>query len=598
MALDSTDRQEIKLYLLGRLEPEDRAQRIEERILTEQDYYEELLVIEDEVIDQYLSNELSSDEREAFEQYFLRTPERARKLRFARAFGKYVADAADVSSPPVPHRARDIFRRLFASPIRVAAAALVVVSFSLLAWWVFIRSNSPEVKEGLVALREAYSQARPLEARITGFEKYAPWSVTRGGSSQTEVDSLSLNRAELILLTAERASPGSISKHALGQFYLAKRNYDQAIDLFEKALKTDENNARIYNDLGVAIFEKERAERSGDESGKDIEPLTRSVVQFDKAIELDNALSEAYFNRALAYQEMMLRQQAEESWREYLRRDSTSPWADEARRHLKLLEENRSTTSHQTKNVLQEFLGARSAGDHSAAWKVVSQSYTSAGNEVTNRLLDSQLGISPTDSSVESAIALPSLSYLAQLELDNTGNRYTSDLVNHYKRATPELRPLLREAREHMKAGYALFTQSRFGEALDKYIKAKLAYERAGDVPEKVFAEYRLAHCYIFLPDLKKARAAFERLSIVSETNDYRWLLAHCLYGLAHISTDSNEYSKAVDYSSRALTAFERARDFNGMLSCLVQLADVYEHLNRIERSLGYLRRGLFLTGE
>ena len=595
--MDSKDRQEVRLYLLGRLEPEQRVQRVEERLLTEEDYYEELLIIEDEVIDQYLTDELSSLEREAFEQHFLSTPERKRKLRFAQAFGKYVSANSQDSSKPVTvrHSAWDIFRRMFGTPLRIAATALVLISFSVLAWWVFIRSNS-EGNEGLVALREAYSTRRPLEARITALNEYAPWSVTRGGDSPPEGDTLALDRAEQLLRDAVRARPDAASKHALGQFYLAKRNYDQAITLFEQALKTDTDNARIYNDLGVALFEKARTERSADGSEKSIESLARSVVQFDKAIKLNDALSEAYFNRALAYEQMLLPQQAEESWREYLRRDSTSLWADEARRHLKLLEDTRSTTSQKANDVLKEFLEAKGAGDDKAAWKIVSQSYTSAGNEVTNRLLDSQLGLSTDGSAIESDVALSSLSYLAQLELNNSGNRYTSDLVKHYERMRPELRPLLKEAREHMKAGYALFTKSSFGEAIGEYTKAKLAYERAGDVPERVFTEYRLAHCYIFLPDLKKASAAFERLNAVSQQKDYRWLLAHSLYGLAHISADSSEYSKAADYSSRAMTAFEKAGDPNGVLRSIVQSADVNLDLNRLGRSFGFLQRGLALT--
>lgn len=598
MALDSKAREEVRLYLLGRLEPERRLELLEERIMTEQDYYEELLVIEDEVIDQYLADELTRGEREAFEQYFLRTPERARKLRFARAFSKYVAAAPKVSPTPAPARQslREIFRHLFAAPVRMAAVALVLISFAATIWWVFFRSNS-EVDKGLVALREAYGNRRPLEARITGFE-YAPWSVTRGGNPTPEVNATSLDRAERILLDAAHERPGSAAWHALGQLYLAERKYDQAIAQFEEALKTDQNNARLHNDFGVALFEKGRNERSRDGSGKEIEALARSVDQFNRAVELNDSLTEAHFNRALAYQEMMLLQQAEEAWREYLRRDSTSPWADEARRHLKRLEENRSATSLTNEKLLKEFLDAQRAGDDKAAWQVVRQSYTSAGNEVTNRLLDSQLELASVESSTEPGASLQALSYLAQLELNQTGNRYTSDLVKNYERASPDVRPLLKDARAHMKDGYALFTKSRFAEAVGEYTKAKLDYERAGDVAERVFADYRLAHCYVFLPDLKKARAAFERLAVVAEANEYRWLLAHSLYGLAHVSADSSEYSKAVDYSSRALTAFERAGDLNGVLRCLVQLADVHRDLNRIGRALGYLQRGLVLTGD
>jgi CHAT domain-containing protein len=598
MALDAKDREEVRLYLLGRLKPEQRLELLEERIMTEQDYYEELLAIEDEVIDQYLANELSRDDREAFEQYFLRTPQRASKLRFARAFSKYVAAAPKVSAETAPVRQNlgDIFRSLFAAPVRVAVVALVLVFCIAAAWWVFFRSNS-EVDKGLVALREAYGSRRPLEARITGFE-YAPWSVTRGGSSAQEVNANSLNRAERILLDAVHERPNAASWHALGQLYLAERKYDQAIAQFEEALKTDKDNAQLHNDFGVALFEKGRMERDRDGSEKNIESLARSIEQFKRAVELNDSLTEAHFNRALAYQEMMLRQQAEEAWKEYLRKDSTSPWADEARRHLKLLEESKSTRSQKTDTLLREFLDARRAGDDNAAWKAVSQSYTSAGNEVTNRLLDSQLGLASDESLAEHDVSLQALSYLAQLELNHTGNRFTSHLVRNYQRMSPERRSLLKGARQHMKNGHTLLTASKYAEAVDEYTKAQFDYERAGDSAERVFAEYRLALCYIFLLDYEKARAAFEHLSTVARTNDYHWLSANCLYRLAHISADNSEYSKAVDYSSRALTTFERLGDIDGELRCLVQLAIVHGDINRIGRSFGYLQSRLVMTDE
>ena len=599
MAFNEKDRQEIRLYLLGRLEPERRAQRVEERMLTEPDYYEELLIAEDEVIDQYLSRALSPDERAGFEQHFLRVPERTNKLRFARAFRDYVSAAPEVERAPTPVSGRlwTVFRPLFAAPARAAAAtALVLICCSLLVWWAFVSSDS-ETSRGLAALREVYGGKRPVEARITGFA-YAPWSVTRGGSPP-KVDATARDRAERLLLDAVHEHPSPASRHALGQFYLAEHKYEQAIALLDEALKADRNNAQLHNDLGVAFFEQGRDERADAGAGKDIEALARSVEQFNRAIELDHSLSEAHFNRALAYQHMMLWQQAEESWREYLQRDANSPWADEARRNLKLLEEKRDATSQNNADALREFLDARRAGNDDAAWKVVSQNYTSAGNGVTNGLLDSLFELEPAGPSVATGDAvLPALSHLARLELNRAGDRYTSDLVSWYERATPELQPLLADAHRHMKAGYALFTQSKFTEAIGEYTKAKMTYERADDDVERAFAEYRLAHCYVFLPDSQKARSAFEQLSAVCEAREYRWLLAHCLYGLAHLSADNSEYTKAIDYSSLALTAFERAGDLNGILKCLTQLADAHQVLNRVGHSLGYLRRGLDLADE
>ena len=52
------------------------------------------------------------------------------------------------------------------------------------------------------------------------------------------------------------------------------------------------------------------------------------------ALQLDGNLLEALFNRALCYEKQSRSDEAKADWNEYLKRDSTSPWADEARRHL------------------------------------------------------------------------------------------------------------------------------------------------------------------------------------------------------------------------------------------------------------------------
>ena len=52
-------------------------------MLLDSDYIELLLSIEEELIDSYLSGELSEREREQFQKLFLTSPERRRKLRTA-----------------------------------------------------------------------------------------------------------------------------------------------------------------------------------------------------------------------------------------------------------------------------------------------------------------------------------------------------------------------------------------------------------------------------------------------------------------------------------------------------------------------------------
>jgi hypothetical protein len=72
--------------------------QVEERLMSDSDLYEELLILEDETIDRYVSGEMSQADRASFEEYFLQSPEHRQKLRFARALSKYVDQAVSEST--------------------------------------------------------------------------------------------------------------------------------------------------------------------------------------------------------------------------------------------------------------------------------------------------------------------------------------------------------------------------------------------------------------------------------------------------------------------------------------------------------------------
>jgi tetratricopeptide (TPR) repeat protein len=344
MTLNFKDQNTIRRYLLGEVTEEDELRLIEERLLTDDEYFEEIAVTEDELIDQYVSGSLGPGEQEKIESHFLATVERRRKLRFAQALRKYVsaAGAAAISRTPRQRFNPLSWSSLLFTPYgAVAVAALVLLCVGLVGWRLFFYQS--DVNKGLVALKSAYREQRPVEARLSGFD-YAPLSETRG-NEPGKVDQISHDRAERILLDAVQDHPGAASYQALGQLYLAERKFDKALSQFEEALKTDPRNARLHSDIGAALLELGKADRRADGSGKSLEGFAQSLSHLNRALELDANLHEALFNRALCYEYMLLPQQAVDDWRKYLERDPNSHWADEARRHLRLLEQEKNQTS-------------------------------------------------------------------------------------------------------------------------------------------------------------------------------------------------------------------------------------------------------------
>ena len=94
----AVDERQICQYLLGKLGVEEQ-QRFEEQLMTQESLFDELMVLEDELIDEYLKGTLSPVDRTDFEKHFLATPERRQKLQFAQALRKHVAATALRQSP-------------------------------------------------------------------------------------------------------------------------------------------------------------------------------------------------------------------------------------------------------------------------------------------------------------------------------------------------------------------------------------------------------------------------------------------------------------------------------------------------------------------
>ena len=277
---------------------------MEIRLLSDPAYGEEFDIVVDELTDKYVTGEVKGAERDQMERYFFAAPARREKLRVAAA----LKERQDSVAPK---------RWLPSRELRIAASILIIFGLSFGVWFA-LKSRESEFDKGLAALQTAYAGQRPFQARVSAIP-YSTFSTTRGSSDNDErKDQLRL--AELHLAEAVRTKPTPEAHHVLGKVYLAQGRFDDAIKEFEQSLSGSKNPAQIYNDLGVAWLQK------GD--------FSRSIDSFNKALQLDGNLLEALFNRALAYEKQSRFDDAKADWNEYLKRDSTSPWADEARRHL------------------------------------------------------------------------------------------------------------------------------------------------------------------------------------------------------------------------------------------------------------------------
>lgn len=587
MAQDSNDRVTIREYLLGQLADLQR-QDLEHRLVSDDPAFEELLVAEDELIDAYLKGELDAEQKGLFESVFLGTSERQEKLRFGRAFMNYVStQTAEKAVAQVVRPAPGWRSQLFASPTRIAVYALLIVGVAVATWQVFFRQS--DVDKGLIALNDAYRQQRPIEARISKLD-YAPFSTTRGGES-SRIDVLARDRAERYLLDALAENPGPAAHHALGKHYLAKKEFDKAIEHFEEGIRADPDNAQIYADLGAAFFEKEKIERGGGEPGKAFGTLGRCLESLNKALELDQNLLEPLFNKALCLERMSLKEQAKEAWRQYVQRDPSSKWTEEAQRHLDLL--GQTVTPKTSTQVLQDFLNAHQHQDEERAWQILSQTR----EMITETMVPLQLArsFSVGQQQSEQANLLTALSYAGKLEARRAGDPFFSEMAREYAVLTERQLGYVEEGHRKRSTAYELCLRSRFSEALAEFRQSRGRFESAESTLDVWLTDYWIGYCQARLGNISESTALLETLSESCSRHNHKWLLAQSLALIGSNDILQREYSKAQAVSHQALTLSADAADTYMQQKLLGQLTELYRQLGDSDRALDSIARALSL---
>jgi len=570
----------IRDYLLRRLsEPEE--QQVELRLLNDPDFAEEYDIVEREIIDDYISGKFSSEDRRMIEEHYFNSDERRAKLKFALALKRRKSELA-ISQKTA--------RRSYKPYLAIAASLLLVVGGFVV--WRTLTANK-EVDKGLAALQSAFRQERPFESRISRLD-YAPYVVTRG-PGEHKVDQNELDRAELTLLQALKDRPTPAAHHALGKVFLAKKDFDKAIAEFETAATNHPKNPLLFSDLGAAWLEKGKVDRDVSPPGRALEDFAHSLQRLQQALQLNPDLLEALFNRGLVHQYMMLPAQAENDWLEYLKKDSTSGWAEEARHNLE--NSQRQNSSSKTKEeLLRSYLDAYERRDEDAAWEVIRHSRDSftAGKLIRDQLLDAYLQ-SASSNPPDAMVKFDAFQFQARVELKKTGDAYTTTLARFYEALPPKKSRTLVQARDLIKQGQAAYAHGQPRSGIDLFTRAKTLFMERGDLAEADFAEFSTGICYMNAFDTSRSVAIFEKLASSFERQKYKWLFMRALHLLSGATYNLAQYSKAIDYNRRSLALAEEMGDTIGTFNALTTLIEQYRYIGNFEQALGCVQRNLSL---
>ena len=199
--------QTIQRYLLGELTESEQA-ALEQEYFNDQQLFEQIVEIENDLVDKYARGLLSTPTRDRFKEYYLDHAQRRERARFAEALLAKLDETKEVEAA-VSKPTANLLERLFGAVggLRLAwAFSIVVLLFAVLAGWFFIETRR---------LRQELARTESERVAREGRERDLQQQVT---NEQLRADRLS-QELEHLRMQPEAPSPSPSPENKLASTF-------------------------------------------------------------------------------------------------------------------------------------------------------------------------------------------------------------------------------------------------------------------------------------------------------------------------------------------------------------------------------------------
>ncbi|HUL76013.1 MAG TPA: CHAT domain-containing protein [Vicinamibacteria bacterium] len=449
-------------------------------------------------------------------------------------------EAEDVVSPVIPFVRRKAF---LVSAVLAAAAALAFVAFRL-PW----RRSAPSTPM-VAALAEALGTERFVEPRLTGGFRHGPLVVLRGEAPHG-LDAYPPAVLGAVARVRERAEaePSPETLGALGVTYLVSGDVGAAVKALESATAQAPRNPRLLSDLAAAYLV--RASRLDEPAD-----VPRALEAAEKAIALQEPPAEAWFNRALALESLHLVDAARKAWQDYLARDASSGWADEARRHLEGLAAAHQSSVEEDKGLARAALREGPAAVDRLAQETPSALRAWFQDELLPAWADATLARRTDAADLRAQAHL-----IGDALLRTTGDALTRDAARALDPNSTSAAALHAQA-----LGYRAL---REGERLHELLQASCGPFREarrpleeGGSPYALHARERGVTECLDRVKLEAALAELDRVEVLAQRHSYAQLVGRALWVQGYIHESRGELTASLERYRLAYSVFHAVRD-------------------------------------
>lgn len=170
MAAEPNNEQLIARYLLGEL-PEEQQVEIEDRAFQDNDYLATITAVENDLIDEYVRHELSETDRRKFENRFLASAERRKRVEFARALANVASEATVAERPSTAVSWRDSLDAFVRSLNPFGKLALAALTLLVVASGAWLLIETLRLRSELTRLQAQNQSRQGLEQQIEAERK-------------------------------------------------------------------------------------------------------------------------------------------------------------------------------------------------------------------------------------------------------------------------------------------------------------------------------------------------------------------------------------------------------------------------------------------
>lgn len=168
MAADLNSEKLIAQYLLGEL-PEEQQVEIEDRAFQDQEYLASITSVENDLIDEYVRDEMPEPVRRKFENRFLASAERRKRVEFAKALthvtSEYAFKKETIVAPPAISW-RDSLEAFFRSLNPVGKFAMAALVLLLLIGGAWLVTETLRLRNQLTTLQAENQSRQNLEQQV------------------------------------------------------------------------------------------------------------------------------------------------------------------------------------------------------------------------------------------------------------------------------------------------------------------------------------------------------------------------------------------------------------------------------------------------